>query len=159
MARSAGEDAQVAVERELRDGESLVGLVPALAPHPDTGGGGLLPAWVIPVIWAVERWRWHRSSRQLAVASMFPLAPRMFIAATDRRLLIWRSRRRWRFGGFLGYVTLDRIVRADAPTVGAGWRSVRIFLANEPTLTVRVPSKSADSFARFLTSGRPDGDE
>jgi hypothetical protein len=139
-------------EAELREGETLVGVLPALSPPPDAGAGGLVPPFLIPIIRAAEGWHWRRATRRRATTSRFPLAPRMIVALTDTRLLVWQARWRWRVGAFLGYVTLDRVVQADAPTVGAGWRTVRIFLANEPTVTLKVPAKVADDFAESIGS-------
>ena len=82
--------------------------------------------------------------------SMFPLAPRMFIVLTNRELLIWAARRNWRLGDYLGSVHRQRIIQATAPTVGAGWRTVLVYLANEPTVPIRVPSTIADDLAAML---------
>jgi len=151
MAGVAGGSWRDVAEGELQGGEKLVGVMPALSPRPAASAGGLVPAFLIPIIRGVERWHWRRTSRRTAASSRFPLAPRMIVGLTDRRLLMWEARRRWRVGEFLGYVTLDRVVQADAPTVGAGWRTVRIFLANEPPVSVKVPGKFADDFAGSLS--------
>jgi len=145
-----------AAEQELHSGETLLGVVPALSPPPEDTVGGLLPAFMIPIISMAERWHWRRTSRRAAVASRFPLAPRMLVGVTDQRMLVWEARRRWRVGDFLGYVTLDRVVQADAPTVGAGWRTVRIFLSNEPTVHLKVPSEAADTVAEAVAPATAD---
>jgi hypothetical protein len=135
--------------RELRDGEQLRAVIPAFAPSPDSGSG-FVPAIMIPVIAVVERWHWRRTTRSTAERSLFPLAPRMLLGLTDRRLLVWSSRRNWRLGNFLGDVALDRIVDAQAPTVGTGARSVTVHLANEPSVTFKVPGDVADQLANAL---------
>jgi hypothetical protein len=135
---------------QLRNGETLRALLPALTPRPDGGGRGLVPAAVLVLpINAVQRWRWRRASRANAKQSIFPLAPRMFVGLTEGRLLIW-ARRGSKLGPFLGFVSLDRIVDAAAPTVGQGWRTVTVHLANEPTVSLRVPGSVADDFAAAL---------
>jgi len=110
-------------------------------------------AALIPLIMVAEHLMWWRHTRETARISLFPLASRMVIGLTDQRLLIWAASRRWRLGGFLGSVSRDRIVQATAPTVGAGWRTVRIYLANEPAVSIRVPGVMADRLAALL-SGR-----
>lgn len=133
--------------------EPLLALIPALTPHGP--GGGLAPAELMPLIMLAERVAWLRRSRTAARLSMFPLAPRMVIGLTSQRLLIWSARNRWRVGKYLGEVSRDRIVLSTAPTVGAGWRTVLIYLANEPTVTIKVPAVSADRLAATL-SGQPE---
>jgi hypothetical protein len=144
-----------AVERvavaNLRPGEPLQGLFPALTPRESSGGLAVVP--LIPLIMVVEHLMWWRRTRQTAQTSMFPLAPRMIVGLTGQRMLIWAADRRWRLGDFLGSVDRDRIVQSTAPTVGAGWRTVRIYLANEPTVPIRVPAAMADHLAAAL-SGR-----
>jgi hypothetical protein len=148
---SGGEAVVAAVTAELRASEQRLALFPALTPS--DSGGGLAPAELFPLIMAVEHLAWRQRSRAAARTSMFPLAPRMIIGLTDQRLLIWVARRRWRLGAFLGDVPRDRIVQATAPTAGQGWRTVRIYLANEPTVSIQVPAVTADRLSSAL-SGR-----
>ena len=137
----------------LPPAEPLLALIPALTP----GGsnGGLAPAELRPLIMLAERIAWRRRTGAAARASAFPLAPRIVIGLTGLRLLIWAARSRWRAGTYLGEVARDRIVLSTAPTIGTGWRTVLIYLAHEPTVTIKVPAVTADSFAATL-SGRAD---
>jgi hypothetical protein len=152
MARDSDwEDAIHAVR--LPADEPLLALIPALTPA--SPGGGLAPAELRPLIMVAERLAWRRRSRTAGRLSMFPLAPRMVIGLTSQRLLIWSARSRWRAGRYLGEVSRDRVVLSTAPTVGVGWRTVLIYLANEPTVTIKVPAVTADSLAATL-SGQPD---
>lgn len=151
MSAVRSEDLRAAVRQELGDDETVLDVVPAIGPRrreSDSLGMGVL--LVVPLLYAVERLRRRRASRRAAADSRFPWAPRMVVALTERRLLVWRADRDWHLGDFVGDVTRDRIVRADAPTVGVGWRTVRIFLAEEPTVSLRVPSANADDFAEAL---------
>jgi len=75
----------------------------------------------------------------------------MVMALTERRLLIWATGRRWSMGPFIGFVTLDRVVQADVLTVGSGWRTVRVDLANEPAVRLKVPGDLAEDLAAFLS--------
>lgn len=156
--RSSWEANHAIAASELRDRESIVALFPALSP-PDEGGSGLVPALLIPVIAAVERWHWRRTAQRLAKQSLFPLAPRMVVALTERRVLIWAAARGWAAGPFIGFVTLDRVVEAEVLTVGSGWRTVRIDLANEPAVRLKVPGDLSEDLAAFLSGRRLDTDD
>jgi len=114
-----------------------------------------MPVELTLVVIAADHLARRRRLRAQARESIFPLAPRMIIGLTNRRLLIWSVRPGWRLGPFLGYVTRDRIMQATAPTVGGGWRTVSIFLAQEPTVSIKVPAAAADDLAREL-SGWPE---
>jgi hypothetical protein len=145
---------QAAAAADLQPGERLLALVPAITPPPDYGSGGMvLPGLVplIPLIMAARRAAWRKHARAAAASSGVPLAPRMIICLTDRRLVICTARGRWRTGAALGSVWLDRIIAADAPTVGSGWRTVLIHLAGQPKLTIKVPATAADRLAAALS--------
>jgi hypothetical protein len=105
----------------------------------------------MPLIMTVEYVLWRRRSRAVGRASLFPLAPRMIIGLTSQRLMIWAARRRWRLGKLLGYVSRERIIQATAPTGGSGWRTVQIYLANEPAVPIKVPAVMADPLASTLS--------
>jgi hypothetical protein len=149
VATSFREHALAAVQAEVRPGESVFALFPAITLGESSGG--LAPAVLWPLIMAVEhlmrRGRDHAASR----ASLFPLSSRMIIALSDQRLLIWAARMNWRPASFLGYVSRDRILQVTVPGVGSGWRRVLIHLANEPTVTIKVPSMTAGQLAAALS--------
>lgn len=129
-------------------------LLPALRPPDDDDEWVTFVPGVIPLMLLVERLLHRRELRTATQRSLFPLAPRMLLGLTTKRVLIWQARRRWRLGPFLGYVSLDRIVQAEAPTVGQGWRTLRVHLSNEPAVTIKVPGDLADELAAAL-SGPP----
>jgi hypothetical protein len=112
-----------------------------------------MPAALLPVVAVVERWQDRRSARQTSKTSLFPLAPRMVMGLTNRRILTWTAGRRWSMGSFLGFVPIEAIVSAEVLTVGEGWRTVRVDLANEPSVRFKVPGHMAEKFADAL-SGR-----
>lgn len=150
MARVDWKRSRDLAAEELRAGETLRAVFPSLASS-DEGGSGIMPAAFVPVVTVVERWQQRRAARQTSKASLFPLAPRMVMALTNRRLLIWAAGRRWSMGTFLGFVPLESIVDADVVTVGAGWRTVRTDLANEPSVRFRVPGQLAEDIAAALS--------
>ena len=139
---------------ELRRGEVLRAIFPALS-ESSPSGGGMVPAELMLAVLAAEHLTHRRRLRTQARESMFPLASRMIIGLSNQRLLIWTVRPGWRLGSFIGYVTRDRILQATAPTVGTGWRTVKIYLAQEPTVSIKVPARAADDLAREL-SGFPE---
>jgi hypothetical protein len=136
----------------MEPGERLWALIPAITPAPDYGSGGLivLPL-LIPLMMAAQRATWRKHASAASARSGFPLAPRMIIGVTDRRLIIWTARSRWRIGASLGSVMLDRIFAADAPSAGSGWRSVMIHLPSQK-VTIKVPAAAADRLAVALSS-------
>jgi len=146
---------RTAAETELRPGEKLSALFPALTPPPHAGGGQALDGLALLIV-AAEHLAWRRRSRVTARTSMFPLAPRMFIGLTDSRILVWSARYRWRIGRYLGDVSLDRVMAAEAPTAGSGWRTVVMHLADGPKVPIKVPNSIADHLASGL-SGRARG--
>jgi len=152
VATSFREHALAAVRAEVRPGESVLALFPAVTL--EESSGGLAPAGLWPMIMAVEHRIRRRRDHAASRASLFPLSSRMIIALSDQRLLIWAARLKWRPGNFLGYVSRDRILQVTVPGTGSGWRRVLIQLANEPTVTIKVPPMIAGQLATAL-SGAP----
>lgn len=137
--------------QDLRAHEELTGLFPAIRPADDSGHG-LTVGWLVPLIVVVRRWQHRRELRTQTRESLFPLAPKMLVGLTPTRLVVWQARRRWSLGTFLGYVSRDRIIHADAPTVGQGWRTLRVHLANETSVTLKVPGRIVDDLAVMLSN-------
>lgn len=132
----------------------LQAIFPALSQP--AASGGLVPAELMAAVLAVDHLTRRRRLRAQARESMFPLATRMIIGLTNQRLLIWSVRPGWRLGSFLGYVSRDRVLQASVPPAsGTGWRTVGIYLAEEPTVSIKVPAAAANDLAREL-SGWPE---
>jgi hypothetical protein len=149
VATSLREKALAAVQAEVRPGESVLALIPAITL--EESSGGLAPAALWPLIMAVEHLIRRRRDHEASRASLFPLSSRMIIALSDQRLMIWAARLNWRPGSFLGYVSRDRILQVSVPGTGSGWRRVLIHLANEPTVSIKVPSTTASQLAAALS--------
>jgi hypothetical protein len=144
----------VEARSELRRGEVLQAIFPALSQPPTAGGS--VPAELMAAVLAADHLSRRRRRRAQARESMFPLAARMIIGLTNQRLIIWKVRPGWRLGPFIGYVSRDRVLQVTAPPVaGTGWRNVSVFLAEEPTVSIKVPAGAAADLGREL-SGRPD---
>jgi hypothetical protein len=148
------------VRTQLRPGEMVEGLFPAATIR--DRGRGLTPLEFLPLIVAAEYLAQRRRDRRAGRESLFPLQPRMVMALTDQRVLIWAARLRWRPGRFMGYVTRDRILQVTAsaaPTAertasGSATGTVTVHLANEPPVTLKVPAAAADRLVQSL-SGEP----
>jgi hypothetical protein len=138
---------------ELRRGETLQAMFPAVSQHADDDRVGH-PMFMLPGR-VTDRLMLRRRLRMLTKESIFPLAPRMIVGLTTRRLMIWSARPGWRVGSFIGYVSRDRVLQAAAPGNEAGWRAVSFYLAQEPTVSIKVPARAADDLTREL-SGRPE---
>lgn len=136
---------------QLGPNESAELVLPAIAPNPDPGSAfGLAVA--MPVLWVTRRVSRQRRDRRVLAMSGFPLAHRMLLAVTNDRLLVWSASRQWKPMSFLGAVSRERIERGEAPTVGEGWRSVRIDLHDAGTVIIKVAAKHADPLAALLSS-------
>jgi hypothetical protein len=135
---------------ELRPGEMLQAMFPAVS-RPADDDRLRHPLLMIPGRVA-DRLTLRRRLRRLTKESIFPLAPRMIVGLTTRRIMIWSARPGWRVGPFLGYVSRDRVLQATAPGNESGWRGVSFYLAQEPTVSIKVPARAADDLTRELSS-------
>jgi hypothetical protein len=135
---------------ELRHGETLQAMFPAVSQPAEEERVRqlllMLPGRV------TDRLLLRRRLRKLTRESIFPLAPRMIVGLTTRRIMIWSARPGWRVGPFLGYVSRDRVLQATAPGSEPGWRAVSFFLAQEPTISIKVPARAAEDLTRELSS-------
>jgi hypothetical protein len=141
---------QAMISAQVRDGETSSQPFAAITPDPDEGRGfGLIVAF--PVLWAMRRLSKRHARRDTTKRSGIRMAQRMLVAVTSDRMLIWSAQRHWAPGEFLGDVALNRIADAQAPTVGQGWRSVRIDLVDGESVTIKVGSQHADELAGLLS--------
>jgi hypothetical protein len=131
--------------------ETAEPVLPAIAPNSDPGTAFGL-AFAMPMLWVTRRLSRQRRDRRVLAQSGFPLAQRMVLAVTKDRLLVWSANRRWKPMSFLGALSRERIVRADAPTVGEGWRTVRIEVQDAEPIVIKVAAKYADPLAAVLSA-------
>jgi hypothetical protein len=123
----------------------------AIPPNPDPGSAfGLTVA--MPLLWAYRRVSRRRHHRVAHERSGLPLARRMLLAVTDDRVLVWSASKAWRLQAFLGEVARSQIRQATAPTVGQGWRSVRLELVDADPVVVKVAADVADDLAALLSA-------
>lgn len=79
----------------LEPEEQPVALFTALVPPPEWGGQ-IVDVIVAPLVWAAWHVTWRRSARAASRTAGVSLAPRMVIALTPRRMVVWQASRRWR---------------------------------------------------------------
>jgi len=94
----------------LEPEERPVTLFTALVPPPERGGE-IVDVILAPLVWAVWHATWRHSTRAASRAANITLAPRMVIALTPRRMVVWRANRRWRLGTMAGELPRHLIVR------------------------------------------------
>jgi hypothetical protein len=141
----------------VQPGEQLESLFTALIPRPGSGGFVVTGA-LVPLVWAVRRVAWERAARAVSRATGVPVAPRMIVALTPSRMVIWRAARNWRLGDLLGELPRDRIT--GVTPAGAGTRSRRLVLhlSTGSAVVMRVAPAVADQltamFSRGTTTGR-----
>jgi hypothetical protein len=109
----------------LKPEEQLVMLFTAVTPAPEFGVH-LIDGAVAPLAWAVWRAMWRHEVRVGTRAAGVPLAPRMIVALTADRVVIWRATPKWRLGQVCGELPRERILRVSE--VGGGSRSRRLVL-------------------------------
>lgn len=134
----------------LEPEERPVTLFTALVPPPDWGGQ-IVDVILAPLVWAAWHATWRRSARAASRAAGIPLAPRMVIALTPRRMVIWQASRRWRLGTLAGELPRDLIAGATAPPGGTRSRPLVLRLATGQAVTVRVWPARADELAAQLS--------
>ena len=136
--------------------ERPVALFTALVPPPEWGGQ-IVDVIVAPLVWAVWHATWRRSARAASRAAGVALAPRMVIALTPRRMVVWQASRRWQVGTMAGELPRDLIVGATAPPGGTRSRALVLRLATGQAVTLRVWPATADDLAAQLSGRRQDG--
>lgn len=147
-------DPRVGLQRHaasvLAPGEPLLASVRAMPVGPFGGSMGVFAGAAMGAV--VQSIATSRSVKQAAL-SRFPLAGRMVVAISDRRILIWQT------GGFLGgtitkflgQIPLGRISRIDAES--APGRSMLTFvLSDAPPVTMEADKR--DGTERFVEAFR-----
>jgi hypothetical protein len=136
-------------------GESVEQVLAARIRPPDSCGRIVLPAAaLIPLVRGVSRARQRRKASRLTDQTGFPLASRMMLVLTDRRLLVFCPG--GRLGGLLGSVARGDIIAAHRPSLGGAWRTVRLELASGETVSMQIVGSGAERFAAAFTPGVPE---
>jgi hypothetical protein len=146
--------AGAAITAYLGPDEPPEAMFPAMTPRPFSEGL-LIAAELAPVVRAVEDAMWWHRSRSASRKASVPLAPRMIIAVTGRRLVIWSARHNWRLGSLAGELPRSRILRAEAaevPVGATGWCTVLLHLADGQTVTIRASAETVTALTSRLSA-------
>ena len=138
------------IAARLEPGEDIDGLFTALMPEPDSGDGGSTFALGGLLIMAYQFTAWRYTAHRAGKKAGVPLAPRMIIAITPRRLAIWTASYGWRIGRHLGDLPRDRVVGVTATGAGSHSRSLSLSLVSGATITMRVAPSVAGSLGAKL---------
>jgi hypothetical protein len=136
----------------LQPGEQLETLFTALIPRPESGGV-VVTAALIPLVWAVRRMEWERAARAISQATGVPVAPRMIVALTPSRIVIWRAARNWRLGDLSGELSRDRIIEVTAAGGGTRSRRLLLHLSTGSDVVMRVAPGVADRLTAMFSEG------
>jgi hypothetical protein len=121
---------------------------------PDSCGRIVLPAAaLIPLVRGVSQARQRRKASRLADTSGVPLASRMMLVLTDRRLLVFcpGGRNGHDLGGLLGSVARGDIMAAHRSSLGGAWQTVRLQLTSGETVSMQIVGSGAERFAAAFT--------
>lgn len=136
----------------LEPDEQLVTLFTALIPPPELEGV-VVDSGLVPLIWAAWYVTWRRAARAASRVADVPMAPRMIVAVTPSRIVIWRAARNWRLGDFSGELPRDRVIEVTAAGGGTRSRRLVLHLSTGPTVAILVNPEAADQLTAML-SGR-----
>ena len=131
--------------------EPLESMFTALVPPPERGGLTASAA-VWPIVWAIWLATWQAAVRKSSQSAQVPLARRMIVVLTPRRLVIWRASRRWRLRAVAGDLSRDRI--ADIAVSGSAPRSrtLILHLTTGASITLKVSPESASRLRDLMTN-------
>src|SRR5215469_3386418 len=133
----------------LEPGEQVSVIFGAMIPH-EFFRGHVMTAELVPLLLIMDHVRWRYRTRAASRSAQIPLAPRMIIAVTGRRLVIWAARRRWRPGNVVGDLARDRIIEVNYGGTGSRPDLLVLHLTDGETLTLRVSATQAAELARRL---------
>ena len=147
--------ARAVITAFLGPDERPVALFAALVPPPEWGGQ-VVDVIFAPLAWAVWHATWRRSVRAASQAAGVALAPRMVIALTPRRMVVWPASRRWQLGPMAGELPRDLIAAAEAAPGGTRSRALVLRLATGQAVTLRVRPATAENLAAQLSRRQDD---
>jgi len=146
---SAWKHTQATVTARLEQEEPLKAIFSAFVPAP-AEASALMPVGLLPLSWAVSHAMWQASVRKFGRAAGVPMARRMTMAATSRRLIIWKADRRWRLREFLGELPLGRIGDIDVSGSGSRSRLVTLHLKTGGDVPLKLQPEPANWLRAYL---------
>lgn len=148
------EKTRAAISAHLGPGEPVEGMFTAVLPG-EGRGGGLVPGGLWPVVMAVEYAMRRSSARKTVQTTGVPLARRMIIALTPRRLVIGQADRGWRLRTITGDLPRDQIVKVELGAASDRSRRTILHLNTGESITLRMTRAGADQLRDRLS--QPDG--
>lgn len=133
----------------LEPDEHLVTLFTALIPPPESGGVVMAGA-LVPLVWAARHASWRHAARAAGRAAGIPVAPRMIVAMSARRIVIWRATRGWRLRDIRGELPRERVLGVTASGGGARSRRLALHLSTGSSITLLVVPAVADQLTTLL---------
>lgn len=133
------------IASRLAPGEELEAWFGATTARPDNDGRGfVMEAALVPLLWAVDYLTWLYTTRKASRASGVPLARRMIIAVTSRRLLIHKSSRRWTLGDLAGEIPREQVTAVTIYGPVARTRGCVLHLSTGKNVTLQVSRNVTD---------------
>ena len=139
-----------AVTAYLPPGERPTVLFTAVNPSPESRGL-IVTSGLVPLFWAARRVARERAARAVGREAGVPVAPRMIIALTPSRMVIWRAARGWRLGELSGELPRGLIAGATAAARGSHSQRVILHLATGASAVIRVTPVVADQLTKMLS--------
>jgi len=155
MSRSPDWDGiRAAATAGLAPGEQISALFTALIPD-QFADGLVIAAELAPLIRLIDHAAVRRKARAASRSAQVPLAPRMIIALTSQRLMIWAAHRGWRLGNAIGDLPRDRIMHITEAGTGTRSRLITVHLSDGRTVILQVSAKIATGLARMIPGDPP----
>jgi hypothetical protein len=129
-----------------------VTLFTALIPPPESGGV-VVDGVFVPLIWVAWHVAWRRAARAASRVADVPMAPRMIVAVTPSRIVIWRAAHNWRLGDFSGELPRDRIIEVTATGGGTRSRRLVLHLSTGSAVAMLVNPATADQLTATFSRG------
>jgi hypothetical protein len=154
MSRMSGgpdwEKTRTAISAHIEPGEPVEGIFTAVMPGEERGRG-LAFGGVWPVVMAVE-YAMRRSSIRKTVQTVgVPLARRMIIVLTPRRLVIGQAGRGWRLRAITGDLPRDQIAKVELGAASDRSRRAILHLNTGASITLRMTRAGADQLRDRLS--------
>ena len=145
------EQTRTAISAHLEPDEPLEGIFTAVLP--DEGRGrGFASSGLWPLILAVEYATRRADVRKAGQTAGVPLARRMIIGLTPRRLIIGKADRRWRLREIAGDLPRNQVANVDFGGASPRVRRVFLRLKNGESVTLRMSREVADQLRERLSS-------
>jgi hypothetical protein len=148
------ERVQAAVRACLEPGDCHPVVFGAAVPR-QVVSGHVIASELVPLMWLLNHVAWRYRARVVSRSSGVPLAPRMIMAFTGRRLVIWAARRGWRPGRVIGELPGGQIVHVTASGAGSRSRLMVLQLADGRTVRLHVAADAVTRLSQALAGDIP----